>query len=225
MSGQSNAPTSRRTRIAAFAAGGALVVGGLGYTLASWTDTEWVFGGTADGDPAVGTSTFEVEQNVTGLPGDWTQSEQDPGQAMTFTADAIALSPGDATYAGVSLRTVTGSIAGDVEVQRAVRAAGIPVVDAGDLLWDALQVRVATTAVGATCGAGSFTAGSTIVSGPLATSDATVAQALAADGASEQAYCFEVSLPATPALPAGVALDALQGRTAAPAWEFAAESR
>ncbi len=158
MSGQSSAPASRRTKVAALVAGGALVVGGVGYTLASWTDTEWVFGGNGNGGPGVGTSTFEVEQNVTGLPAGWTQAETDPGQEMTFTADAIALSPGDATYAGVTLRTVAGSVAGNVEVQPAVRAAGVAAVDAGDLLWDALQVRVAATAAGVPCDAAAFTA-------------------------------------------------------------------
>lgn len=224
MSGQSSAPASRRTKVAALVAGGALVVGGVGYTLASWTDTEWVFGGNGNGGPGVGTSTFEVEQNVTGLPAGWTQAETDPGQEMTFTADAIALSPGDATYAGVTLRTVAGSVAGNVEVQPAVRAAGVAAVDAGDLLWDALQVRVAATAAGVPCDAAAFTATTIVATGPLATAGAAGQQALAADAGSEQAYCFEVALPAAPALPAGVAVDALQGRTAAPAWEFAAES-
>lgn len=226
MSGQSSAPASRRTRVAALVAGGALVVGGVGYTLASWTDTEWVFGGNGTGGPGIGTSTFEVEQNVTGdLASGWTQAEDAPGQEMTFTLDAVALSPGDATYAGVRLRTVAGSIAGDVRMAEAEAAGGVTATDPGELLWQALQVRVAATAAGVPCGATAFTTGTVIADGPLASTGATAAQALAANAGSEQTYCFEVSLPTTPSLPAGVALDALQGRTAAPAWMFDARSR
>ncbi|PZF53289.1 acyl-CoA dehydrogenase [Curtobacterium sp. MCSS17_008] len=227
MSEQSSAPASRRTKIFALVAGGALVVGGVGYTLASWTDTEWVFGGNGDDGAGVGTSTFEVEQNVTGAPytAGWAQSETNPGQAMTFTAEALALSPGDATYAAVALRTVAGSVAGDVRLASAVPADGVTAADADDVLWDALQVRVAVTATTTTCDAAAFAdPASVIADGALATTGASVAQTLAANSASTQAYCFEVSLPPNPTLPAGTTVDQLQGRTAAPAWEFAAES-
>ncbi|WP_228516878.1 SipW-dependent-type signal peptide-containing protein [Curtobacterium sp. VKM Ac-1376] len=91
----------RRNRALALAAGGVLVIGGAGYTLASWTDTEWVFGGTDSGGPAVGTSGFDVEQNVTApfATGDFGSDATNPGQALRFTIDALALSPGTATYA------------------------------------------------------------------------------------------------------------------------------
>ncbi len=172
MSGQSSAPASRRTRAAALVAGGALVVGGVGYTLASWTDTEWVFGGNGTGGPGIGTSTFEVEQNVTAaLDSGWTQAEENPGQEMTFGLDGIALSPGDATYAGVRLRTVAGSIAGDVRMAAAETATGVTTSDPGELLWQALQVRVATTADGVPCGATAFTTGTVIADGPLASTE------------------------------------------------------
>lgn len=87
------------------------------------------------------------------------------------------------------------SVAGDVALRAAVPADGVTVTDTDD----ALHVRVATT------------------TSTTAACDATA-------GASTQRYCFEVSLPASPTLPAGVPLDTLQGRTAAPAWQFAAES-
>ncbi|PZE86764.1 acyl-CoA dehydrogenase [Curtobacterium sp. MCBD17_032] len=227
MSGQSTAPASRRTKIFALATGGALVVGGVGLTLAAWTDTEWVFGGNGAGGAGVGTSTFEVEQSVAGAPftAGWTQAEANPGQGMTFTADALALSPGEASYAAVALRTVSGSVAGSLRLESATPAAGITTADTDEILWDALQVRVATTATSASCGAATFNdPAAVIASGPLGTAGAATTQALAANSGSAQAYCFEVSLPATPALPTGVELDALQGRTVAPAWEFTAES-
>jgi hypothetical protein len=212
----------------AFAAGGALIVGGLGYTLASWTDTEWVWGGNGDGGgPGVGTSTFKVEQNVTAPYTDsgFTQSETNPGQGLTFTANAISLSPGDATYAAVALRTASGSVAGDVALEPAVPASGIAAVDSGDTLWDALHVRVATISTTATCSQASFQDPAAIIAdGPLASTAGTASETLAADSGSTEVYCFEVSLPAAPTLPNGVALADLQGRTVAPAWQFSAES-
>lgn len=219
---------TRRNRVFALAAGGVLVIGGAGYTLASWTDTEWVFGGNGSGGPGVGTSGFAVEQNVTApfAAAGFTSDDTNPGQALRFTVDALALSPGTATYAPVALRTTDDSIAGDVALQAAVPASGVTVADADDVLWNALQVRVAaTTSTTAPCDATAFaTPANVIADGPLATTSATADRPLAAAGGSTQVYCFEVSLPSSPTLPAGTPVDALQGRTAAPAWQFAAES-
>lgn len=218
----------RRTKAFALAAGGALVVGGLGYTLASWTDTEWVFGGNGSGGGGVGTSGFEVEQNVVApfADADFTSKETNPGQGLGFTLDALALSPGTVTYAPVALRTTAASIAGDVALRAAVPADGVTVTDTDQTLWDALRVRVATTTgTTAACDATAFaTPTDVIADGPLGSTAATATQRLAAAGASTQLYCFEVSLPESPTLPAGTTVDALQGRTAAPAWQFAAES-
>ncbi|MFJ4075485.1 putative ribosomally synthesized peptide with SipW-like signal peptide [Curtobacterium sp. PhB137] len=218
----------RRNRVFALAAGGVLVIGGAGYTLASWTDTEWVFGGNGSGGPGVGTSGFEVEQNVTApfAAAGFTSDETNPGQALRFTVDALALSPGTATYAPVALRTAADSIAGDLVLRAAVPATGVTVSDADDVLWNALQVRVAAiTDTTAVCDATAFDVPWTsVASGPLGTAAATIARPLAAAGGSTQVYCFEVSLPESPTLPAGTTVDALQGRTAAPAWQFAAES-
>ncbi|PZE39034.1 acyl-CoA dehydrogenase [Curtobacterium sp. MCSS17_006] len=218
----------RRNRALALAAGGVLVVGGAGYTLASWTDTEWVFGGNGSGGPGVGTSGFEVEQNVTApfTAAGFTSNETAPGQALRFTVEALALSPGTATYAGVALRTATDSIGGDVALRAAVPASTVAVSDADDTLWNALHVRVATTtSTSDACDADAFRDPSTVIAdGPLATTAASAAQPLGAAAATTQVYCFEVSLPEAPTLPAGTPIDALQGRTAAPAWQFAAES-
>lgn len=218
----SDAQSSHRTRKIAAIAAGALVVGvGATYTLASWNDSEWVFGG-ADGEAGVGTATFEVEQN-TG-PG-WTQDETNPGGALTFTADPLALTPGDSLFAPVSLRTVQDSVAGTVTLQAATPATGVTVSDAGDVLWDAITLSVFTSAAATApaCTPADFDAAdwTTIVDAqPLATA-ATAAQDLAADQGSVQNYCFQITLPADAQTQAG---DDLMGRTIAPAWEFAAVS-
>jgi hypothetical protein len=228
MSAPTDASSSRRRKFFALVAGGALIVTGVGYTLAAWTDTEWVFGGAANGTPALGTSRFAIEQNVNApfASASFVTNETNPGQALGFEMDGLALSPGDAVYADVALRTTSVSAAGDLTLQPAVPSATSTAVDAQDALWNALQLRVATsTSSAAVCDDAAFDApGSVVVDGPLASTGATVAQTLAARSGSVQVYCFEVSLPTSPTLPEDLPLDGLQGRTVAPAWQFIAES-
>ncbi|MFJ2354274.1 MULTISPECIES: acyl-CoA dehydrogenase [Frigoribacterium] len=224
-----SAPRPRRLRkVAALAAGGALVVGGLGYTVAAWTDSEWVYAGDGTGGPGIGTGTFEVQQSVTSpYTAGFSDYETAPGRGTVFTPGAQTLSPGESVYSGVALRTTaTTSVPADVQVRAAVPATGVTVADAGGALFSALTVRVATvevTAGGAapTCTAAAFTAPTTIATGSLSTTGATATQRLAAASGTTQFYCFEVTLPASAATSAS---STLQGRTAAPAWEFASTS-
>lgn len=226
---QRGSRSSRRNKTMAVLAGGAIVGIGVSATLAAWTDSEWIFGGNGAGTgPGIGTSLFEVEQNVSS-PFDasaFVQNETNPGESATFGVDALSLAPGDTVYAPVALRTVDGSVGGDLALQAAVPAVGIAANDAGDLLWNALDLRVATSASAfAACNASAFAAGSTIVvDGALSAAAGTAGQTLLADSGSTQFYCFEISLPSAPTLPAGAEIDDLQGRSVAPAWEFASES-
>jgi len=219
-----------RRKIFALAAGGAVLGLGVSATLAAWTDTEWVFGGNGTGGPGIGTSTFEVQQNT--VPpfdtGTWTDEEENPGGEIVFSLGALALSPGDAAYAPVALRTSLTSVAGDVELQPAVPAAGVTVTDPDELLLAALAVRVVTDDVAFTCDATAFSgapgAPEVIADGPLLTSGGTAAQSLLAEADSTQYYCFEVSLP-DPFVPAaGSTVEDYMGLSAAPAWQFAATS-
>lgn len=118
-SAQAPAPArSRQGRKIAALSAGLLVIGvGATYTLASWTDSEWVWGG-AEGEAGIGTSEFNVQQNTT-LPfadGDddenWVDRASNPGDELTFSTGALSLTPGDTIYAPVSLRSAAGSIAG-----------------------------------------------------------------------------------------------------------------
>lgn len=205
---------------------GVIVVGiGATYTLASWSDSEWVWGGI-DGDAGVGTSTFNLQQNVSS-PFDngtaWDDKGDNPGNELTFTAGALSLSPGDTVYAPVALRTEQGSVAGDVTLQAAVAAAGISVSDNDGELWDAITVSVFTASAAtppAACdGAGIADAGwqKILDNEPLGTV-ANPQQSLLGDAGSTQHYCFALTLPAD-------ADAGLQGRTIAPAWEFKALSQ
>ncbi|KAB1650464.1 acyl-CoA dehydrogenase [Pseudoclavibacter endophyticus] len=192
---------------------GAVVLGiGAVSTLATWNDSEWVNG-------LFSTSSFEVEQNTAADIGDaaWVKEESNPGGALRFTADAAALTPGDAAYAPLALRTAAGSDAATVTLQGAVPAAG---TTPGTELWAALDVRVTTSDAPFTCDADGITAGTEIASGKLASVAASTApQSLAADSGSVQYYCFEIALPAELA-----GSEDVQGQTAQPAWEFQAVS-
>src|SRR5699024_10149752 len=154
--------------------------------------------------------------------------EPNPGDELTSSPGALELSPGDSIYAPVALRTETDSVAGDITLQGAVAADGISVDDTDDYLWDAIEVTVYTaddaTPPG-TCD-DDFDAsdwGTALINAASLNTDATSNQHLDANAGSTQHYCFELTLPETPT---GDFTDVneLQGRTIAPAWEFAAES-
>ncbi len=234
-----NGDASHRTRKIAAIAAGALVIGvGATYTLASWTDQEWVWGGNAAGDGGgIGTSTFEVEQFT---EGSWHHDETNPGGALDFTAAALSMTPGDVVYAPVSLRTITGSIGGEVELQPAVAAAGISgaTLDGpGVGLWKYIDVAVFTSAdaTAPDCAGATFDSAdwSQIVATgtALGSEAATAAQPLGAATTSApgapQHYCFVLTLPAnaqTEAAAVTPVADVIMGRTVAPAWLFDAES-
>jgi predicted ribosomally synthesized peptide with SipW-like signal peptide len=231
--------TKRQKTMAVLAAG--LVLGlGATVTLAVWNDSEFVTGGvdnTGDGIPdipGVGTSVFEVQQNVSSpyVDGAFANRETNPGGALTFTAGALALTPGDVVYAPVSLTTTGTSVAAtSLALAGSVPATGIATTDPDDLLYDTLGLRVvvrtsADAAIPADCDEDAFLAGATFVVGTatvpadLDTAGATTAAAapgLSAAGGNKLDYCFEIAMPEG-------APSTLQGRTVAPAWQFIATS-
>lgn len=212
---------SRRTRKIAAVTSALLAVGlGATYTLASWNDSEWVWGGADGGGPGVGTSSFNVQQDASSpfaAPGTFGDHDTNPGDSLTFSAGALSLTPGDKTYAPVALRTATPSAAGDVVLQGAVAAAGVTVTDAGSELWNAVRVDVYTSESAtppSACSPSFSAAGWTQVLTDAPLGDvADGPQSLAADSGSTQHYCFVLTLPDD-------APTTLQGRTIAPAWEF-----
>lgn len=212
--------TQRTRKVFALLSAGLVVGVGASLTLASWTDTEWVFGGL-DGDANVGTSAFEVQQSTIAPfgAGTWVDRESNPGGELVFTTGALALAPGESVYAPVALRTTADSLGGSVTLNAAVAAAGIIVNDTDGLLWAALQQRVVTDTAPFTCDATAFGSRTPFAVGALGTAAATTAQtqALAAASGSTQFYCVEVTLPSG-------SPDTLQGRTVAPAWAFVSVS-
>jgi len=211
----------------AIGAGGLVLGVGFTATLAAWTDTEWVFGGNGAGGPGVGTSSFEVQQSTEAPFTDFVDAETNPGGELVFSAGALDLTPGDSTYAAVALRTEAGSDAGDLTLEPAVAAAGVTVDDAGGLLFDALDVAVATDDAAFICDATAFAGGAgapdIIADGDLDATGGSAAQTLVGNAGSVQYYCFEVTLPTTFVAPGSTA-DDYMGRTVAPAWQFTATS-
>lgn len=230
-------PSTRKRKVAAIAAG-ALVIGvGAAYTLATWNDSEWVFGEAT-------TSSFNVEQNVTNAfinepaeesdPAVWTSEEANPGGILVFGNDALAVVPGEPIYAPVALRTAELSEEAEITLQAAEPAETITAEDASSPVWQAIDVQVYTataptppTACTAAGMEDPLTAGWTLVPG-ITTLDTPAdgvdfTQTLAADSDSIQHYCFELTLN-TDGKDPGVVQTQLQGKTIAPAWEFAAES-
>lgn len=220
--------TRRRKGLAILAAGTVIGVGTFG-TLASWTDSEWVFGGAdSGGEKGVGTSSFNVWQaRSTPAPAinaatGWEDQETDPGGALVFNIDPSKLTPGDVMYAPVALQTKANSVAGTLTLQTAKAAAGKTAVDTGNLLWGALhyQVNVSSSSAAACTAAGWSGAGWTSLVGDtagLGTAITASPQALAANRGDAKYFCFRIELPAG-------SPSTLQGRTVYPAWQFAATS-
>ncbi|MGB3413235.1 MAG: acyl-CoA dehydrogenase, partial [Microbacteriaceae bacterium] len=155
----SSSDAQRKKKTLALLSGGVVIALGTSLTLASWSDSEWVWGGL-NGNANVGTSTFEVKQNTTLTtdPLAWTDKETNPGDPLLFSAGSLVMTPGDKIFAPVALQTTSTSIAGTAKLQAAVAAAApITQNDTGGLLWAAIDQRVVTQNVPFTCDATAFT--------------------------------------------------------------------
>ncbi|MBM9466031.1 SipW-dependent-type signal peptide-containing protein [Nakamurella leprariae] len=202
----------RRGKVRAVLAGCAALGVGAAVTLAAWTDTEWVFGGgQGDGD-TVGTSTFNVQQNVFDGVG-FTDRSATPGGQLRFAPGATSITPGDVITAPMQLQTEAGSDAGTVTLEPAA------LNGSDQALFDAVTYAAYTGLTAAECSAADLAGGTALVpdNSGLATGSADDAIALDADQGNVVDVCFVITLPDD-------APNTLQGLTIAPAWEFSAES-
>jgi predicted ribosomally synthesized peptide with SipW-like signal peptide len=193
---------------------------GAAVTLAAWTDTEWIFGGTDNG-PGVGTSSFNIQQNVNDVAG-WRdgQTEGTAGK-LNFPVNATALSPGTVVYAGVSLRAAAGSIAGTAVLNGATAASG-----SSTTLFTTLTYQAKTGVTQANCTAAGFAgngsalvpAGTALSTGSGATTFALPAGASSAVPGAQVDVCFAITMPAS------ATSQSLQGLAATPVWNFVATS-
>ncbi len=212
---RNSATRQRRGKVRAILAGCAVLGVGAAVTLAAWTDSEWVWGGGAGDGENIGTSQFNVLQNVwdgAGGTANFTDRESIPGGQLRFQPNATGLTPGDTITAAMQLQTASTSDAATVSLQGAVLNGSDP-----DLF--AAMTYAAYEDVSRTdCQADNIAGGTVLVApgSPLSQAGAA-AFGLAANGGSTMDLCFVLTLPAN-------ASDALQGLQVSPAWDFTADS-
>ncbi|WP_380165852.1 SipW-dependent-type signal peptide-containing protein [Jannaschia sp. R86511] len=227
---RSQAPGRDRTgprrgwaRARALLAAGVVVGVGAAATLASWTDTEWVWAGNGSDDgPGLAASIFEVQQNLwDGADGaaNFVDRETAPGGQLDFTLDAGRLTPGDTVYAPMQLRTIADSDAAELTLDGAVLGSGTTA------FFEALRYGVRTDVPRAACTAAGYgSAGAQLVppGTVLATGSGSATFALDAGGVGTPGAAVDLCFAVT--LPAGVSTT-LQGQGAPPQWAFQGLSR
>lgn len=179
-----------------------LVLGvGAAATLAAWNDSE-------HSSASFQASTFSIVGSTSGTA--FTEHPSADPAVLSFSPGVGALAPGDSVYALFSVRTIPGSVAGTVRLV----AAGTNSTGLGQ--WLTYSVR---TIDSLTCDAAAFAGGnpSGLPQGESLTTSAAGTQNLAADGAGQVNYCFEVTLST------GAPNDA-QGTAVTANWTFSAQS-
>ena len=215
------------TKARALLAGGLVLGIGAAFTLAAWTDNEWVFGqtGGADGPGNPGTNKYQMQQNTySGAAGAaaWSDQPEASGGGLTFTLGAKDLKPGSTVYAPMQLRAVAGSAALVAALAEAVQAVvpSDPTLN-NTALYNALTYQAKTGISQANCTAGVLTGGTQLVpAGSALTTNASgvtislPAGATAADPGTAVDICFALTLPSS------VADVSLQGKNTVPLWRF-----
>ncbi|MFJ3958196.1 SipW-dependent-type signal peptide-containing protein [Arthrobacter sp. NPDC090010] len=219
-------PTTRSFRsrkVRAILAGGLVLGVGAVFTLAAWTDNEWVFGQNDNGTGGPGTAVYHMEQNTwTGTAGAaaWSDQGAKNGGALTFTVNADKLLPGSTVYAPMQLRSAAGSQALTATLAEGVQAT--PVVDPtnNSALYGALTYSLKSGVTKAQCNAAGFAGGGTVLVAagqPLTATSATpISLPAGADSSTAGTgvdLCFALTLPTT-------ADSSLQGKATTPLWRF-----
>ncbi|WP_457973939.1 hypothetical protein [Arthrobacter sp. D1-17] len=218
----------RSGKIRALLASGLVLGVGATFTLAAWTDNEWVYGGAGPGNDTPGTKVNQMQQNTVLPPAEakWTDEPNANGGRLDFTIEAADLFPGKTVYAPLQLRAKAGS--GDLKVKLtdAMQAENpdpaVGVANSTDL-YEALVYRawVGVSATNCTA-AGTKPAGTELVGSdvlgslPLNTrgSRSFDLPAGAAGQPGEPVnICFAMTLPAG-------ADTSLQGKKVVPLWKF-----
>jgi predicted ribosomally synthesized peptide with SipW-like signal peptide len=208
-------------RLRAVLAGAGVLGIGAAVTLAAWTDTEWIFGGTDRDGTAIGTTVFEVEQNVFDGAGFANRETAPPGGTagrLNFTVQAASLSPGAVVYAPMQLRAAPGSVGGTAVLNAGAAGAG-----SDGALFGALVYQARTGVPQAGCNAAGITGGTALVAAgsPLTTAGSTAVTlppGTGGDAGTPVDVCFQLTMPAS------ATSSALQGKTVTPVWSFTATS-
>ena len=216
--------SAKATKVRAILAAGLVLGIGAAFTLAAWTDDEWVFGQSGNGG-GPGTKTYHMEQNTwsdaTGVAS-WSDQGTQDGGALTFSVNADNLVPGRTVYAPMQLRAAAGSedlvatLAGGMQSSTNINNQVIN----STALYTALTYEVKQGVEQASCNAAGFSGAGTefVGEGPSLTVGSLTAISLPA-GANSQAgqpvdICFALTLPSAVIDPS------LQGKQTVPLWKF-----
>lgn len=218
-------PKSLRARkIRAVLASGLVVGIGAAFTLAAWTDNEWVFGGAGPNDTP-GTKKYEMEQNTL-APSEWKDQPNANGGRLDFTVKAANMLPGDTVYAPLQLRTKPGSEALAVTLAEARQATPTVEPTNSTELYSALRYRVWVGVNAENCTADGVKTGDGVKvlvadkdtgeSVPLTTlgmAPFNLPKGTNGAAGTPVNLCFAMTLPAT-------APSTLQGKNVMPVWRF-----
>ncbi|GAB5078615.1 hypothetical protein ARTHROSP310_17570 [Arthrobacter sp. AD-310] len=214
--------SEKATKVRALLAGGLVLGIGAAFTLAAWTDNEWVFGQSENGG-GPGTKVYHMQQNTwTGPAGDavWGDKDAAPGGALTFSVNADNLVPGTTVYAPMQLRASDKSQSLVATLTGAARLDEADSVTNSSALYGALRYQLKQGVDKDLCNAANFGPNGTDlvrVGSTLSTrSDTPInlpAGATDAAPGTPVSLCFALTLPSS----AGVEL---QGLKTTPVWTF-----
>lgn len=217
--------SQRPGKVRAILASGLVLGVGAAFTLAAWTDNEWVYGGAGPGSDRPGTKNYGMEQNTVVPPGEavWTDQGSPNGGRLDFTINAASMLPGDTVYAPFQLRAKVKSEALTVALAEARQATDPAVGDANSTdLYEALRYQAWVGLDAADCSALGDKTGEEVDVLVGANSELTALGLttfiLPAGSATEAGtpvnLCFAMTLPA------GTSDPDLQGKNVIPLWRF-----
>lgn len=217
----------RSGKVRAILASGLVLGVGAAFTLAAWTDNEWVFGGAGPGNDTPGTKNYGMEQNTVVPPGEavWTDQGSPNGGRLDFTIKAASLLPGDTVYAPFQLRAKVKSETLTVTLAEARQADGAVEPTNSSTLYNALRYRAWVGVKAENCTATGTKTGQSIADlvgsdllgsqklNTLGTDSFTLPKGDPNEAGAPVNLCFAMTLPAD-------ADKDLQGKNVVPVWRF-----
>lgn len=212
----------RSGKIRALLASGLVLGVGATFTLAAWTDNEWVFGGAGPDGGTPGTKTYAMQQNTLApfAEASWTDEPEANGGGLDFTIAAASMLPGDTVYAPFQLRAKAGSEGLTVTLAEARQATPTVEPTNSTELYNAMRYRAWIGVDAANCTAAGDKSTGTVLVGAGSRLNTTSAVALtlpagttSAAAGEPESLCFAMTLPVgAPAT--------LQGKNVVPLWRF-----
>ncbi|WP_307030383.1 hypothetical protein [Arthrobacter globiformis] len=212
----------RPGKVRALLASGLVLGVGAAFTLAAWTDNEWVFGGAGPNDTP-GTKTYAMEQNTLApfAEESWTHKPNPNGGGLDFTVSAASMLPGDTVYAPFQLRAKAGSETLTAKLTDALQATDPAIGNANSTaLYNALVYRAWTGLDAANCSAGGDKSAGTVLVGPNKPLSQTSNVPLTLPAGDAGKAGAPVNLCFAMTLPAGIDDTSLQGKNVVPLWKF-----